>query len=244
MIVVDGLLQAAPVRLAASLLVVDAEAPWGSGRCPPLGDLRAERGRLLKACDGVVTLHRAATGAGASGEVPNPQNPERRLDSALGEVAGAPCHVSGALPEVELASLRAQPSHTSARLPKHEVTFLRELTHVTRAQPVDGQGNCQGLAWLRGQRVHVALAIARPARVLSQLEALGVVPERVWLGPDHGGLDALLRQEKFSDGVVWLTTHKCWSATQTAPHGGPWWLLEERLAVTDTWLDWLRARLV
>ncbi|MBX3184422.1 MAG: tetraacyldisaccharide 4'-kinase [Polyangiaceae bacterium] len=203
-IVVDGLLQAAPERVAASLLVVDAEAPWGSGRCPPLGDSRADRARLLAACDGVVSLRRA--------------------------------------PQAELSEAQ---SHTSVTLSKNEATFTRELSHVTRAHPLGyGHVSCRELPWLLGQRVHVALAIARPERVLSQLEALGVLPERVWLGPDHAGLDALLSREKFSDGVVWLTTHKCWSATRTPPRGGQWWLLEERLGVTEAWLGWLRARLV
>ncbi|HVU01345.1 MAG TPA: tetraacyldisaccharide 4'-kinase [Polyangiaceae bacterium] len=54
-LVVDGLLQAAPRRLAASLLVVSAEAPWGADQCPPAGDLRASRSRLVAASD--VTVH-------------------------------------------------------------------------------------------------------------------------------------------------------------------------------------------
>jgi tetraacyldisaccharide 4'-kinase len=55
-LVVDGLLQASPVRLAASILVLDAAAPWGGGACPPAGDLRAAREALLAAADHVVAL--------------------------------------------------------------------------------------------------------------------------------------------------------------------------------------------
>lgn len=55
-LVVDGLLQASPKRLAASVLVVDERAPWGSGACPPLGDLRASREALLAAADLVVVI--------------------------------------------------------------------------------------------------------------------------------------------------------------------------------------------
>ena len=55
-LIVDGLLQAAPERLAASILVLDAMAPWGGGACPPAGDLRAPREALLAAADHVVTL--------------------------------------------------------------------------------------------------------------------------------------------------------------------------------------------
>ena len=50
-VLVDSLLQTAPERLALSLLVVDGARPWGSGACPPMGDLRARRDRLLRATD-------------------------------------------------------------------------------------------------------------------------------------------------------------------------------------------------
>ena len=50
-VLVDSLLQTAPERLTLSVLVVDGEQPWGSGACPPVGDLRARRDRLLRASD-------------------------------------------------------------------------------------------------------------------------------------------------------------------------------------------------
>lgn len=50
-VLVDSLLQTAPARLALSVLVVDGERPWGAGACPPMGDLRARRDRLLRATD-------------------------------------------------------------------------------------------------------------------------------------------------------------------------------------------------
>jgi tetraacyldisaccharide 4'-kinase len=55
-LIVDGLLQTSPDRLAAAVLVLDALAPWGSGACPPAGDLRAPRLALLAATDFVVAL--------------------------------------------------------------------------------------------------------------------------------------------------------------------------------------------
>lgn len=55
-VVVDGLLQASPARVAASILVLDAAAPWGGGACPPAGDLRAPREALLAAADHVVAI--------------------------------------------------------------------------------------------------------------------------------------------------------------------------------------------
>jgi tetraacyldisaccharide-1-P 4'-kinase len=53
-VIVDGLLQARPRRLSLSLLALDGLAPWGAQRCPPAGDLRALRSRLLSACDAVL----------------------------------------------------------------------------------------------------------------------------------------------------------------------------------------------
>jgi len=50
-VLVDSLLQTAPERLGLSLLVVDGARPWGAGACPPMGDLRARRDRLLRAAD-------------------------------------------------------------------------------------------------------------------------------------------------------------------------------------------------
>lgn len=54
-VIVDGLLQARPQRLGCSLLVLDADAPWGARCCPPAGDLRASRQRCLAAADAVLT---------------------------------------------------------------------------------------------------------------------------------------------------------------------------------------------
>jgi tetraacyldisaccharide-1-P 4'-kinase len=50
-VIVDALLQTAPERLALSLLVLDGDKPWGTGACPPRGDLRARPDRLLRAAD-------------------------------------------------------------------------------------------------------------------------------------------------------------------------------------------------
>jgi tetraacyldisaccharide 4'-kinase len=80
-IVVDGLLQASPRRLDAAVLVLDAEAPWGAGACPPRGDLRAPTATLLAAADRVA----AVLDAGAA---PHASLPERALRLAS-DVAGA-----------------------------------------------------------------------------------------------------------------------------------------------------------
>jgi len=56
LLVIDGVAQLAPRRADWSLLAVDHEAPWGSGACPPRGDLRAPREALLTAADTVVRI--------------------------------------------------------------------------------------------------------------------------------------------------------------------------------------------
>ena len=67
-IVIDGPSQIAPARADLALLAVDASSPWGSGACPPRGNLRAPRAALLAAADAVVrvddALAPAATSAG------------------------------------------------------------------------------------------------------------------------------------------------------------------------------------
>ncbi len=50
-VILDGVLQTTPQRSHLSLLGVREDAPWGSGRVVPAGDLRAPRSRLLAACD-------------------------------------------------------------------------------------------------------------------------------------------------------------------------------------------------
>jgi tetraacyldisaccharide 4'-kinase len=56
LLVVDGLLQARPNRLARSLLLVDSDSAWHAGYCPPAGDLRAPARALLRAADLVVAV--------------------------------------------------------------------------------------------------------------------------------------------------------------------------------------------
>jgi len=56
-LVLDGVLQTAPVRASLALLAVDASEPWGRAiALPPRGDLRAPVSRLLGACDMLVAV--------------------------------------------------------------------------------------------------------------------------------------------------------------------------------------------
>ena len=67
-LLLDGVLQVRPERLDLSILVLDERLPWGAGRCPPAGDLRASRRRLLDAAD-VVLIGPAASGTRPSLEL-------------------------------------------------------------------------------------------------------------------------------------------------------------------------------
>lgn len=55
-LILDGPLQIKPVPAFRSLLAVDSKTPWGSGQCPPRGDLRAAREALLASCDIAVAI--------------------------------------------------------------------------------------------------------------------------------------------------------------------------------------------
>jgi tetraacyldisaccharide 4'-kinase len=148
-LVLDGVLQTAPVRASLSLLAVDAVAPWGSGSVPPCGDLRADVGALLGACDAVVPvgergdLHDLATGA----------------------------------------------------------------HHDSRGVWLEGAL----LSWeaVRGSRLGLASALARPERVLRFLARRGVHPVVVVRAADHGRMSAraLAAHDERLD--LWLATPKC-----------------------------------
>jgi len=73
-LVVDGLLQASPRRLDDAVLVLDGGSPFGSGRCPPLGDLRAPASALVAAADHVVVLGDAAPASAPEGSIVLPSS--------------------------------------------------------------------------------------------------------------------------------------------------------------------------
>ena len=62
-LVLDGPLQLTPKRARLSWLAVDEQAPWGSGDCPPAGDLRAPKAALVASADRVVPVRGASRGA-------------------------------------------------------------------------------------------------------------------------------------------------------------------------------------
>jgi tetraacyldisaccharide 4'-kinase len=181
-VIADALLQARPARVHTALLVVDGARPFGAERCPPAGDLRARRQRLLDATDAVV-------------------------------VVGEP----------------------SASIPPWLPTF--------RARAVLDGARCSGgpgwsVAELRGLRLGLALAIARPERVLASLRAVGIEPVALSLSADHGRPRAV---PAAVDG--WLTTAKCATKLGHTLGGAPVWPLLHRLVPEPGLLSWLRLRL-
>ena len=137
-IVLDGPLGIrGPARSRAlSLLAVDANRPWGSGRLPPAGDLRAPREVLLAQADHVIPV-----------------------DATPARVRWP----AGPLP----------------------------------------------IGSLRGARLGLFTALARPDRLVRALAALGVRPAEIVSIRDHGPLAAA--RSRLSDPAIeaWIATEKC-----------------------------------
>jgi tetraacyldisaccharide-1-P 4'-kinase len=93
------LLQSRPERLALSILVVDAASPWGSGWCPPAGDLRASRERLLAAAD-LVLAHSSASSASSA------SHPGKPIHFWSSRLTGARSATGGHVSLDELRTLR------------------------------------------------------------------------------------------------------------------------------------------
>lgn len=136
-VVVDGLLQAAPRRLAASLLVLDEAAPWGAQACPPAGDLRAPRDALLVAADHLLLLT-------AGGPPPPGLPPGVILVSSQIAGASAPTHPRCSL--AELATLRcglfltvARPERILAALARAGIAPAPIVTLADHASPSSAQ---------------------------------------------------------------------------------------------------------
>jgi tetraacyldisaccharide 4'-kinase len=183
LVIVDGLLQARPRRLAWSLLALDGVLPWGAARCPPAGDLRAPADRLLEACDAVL----------------------RSVDAVL-PLDEAPLQFHG----------------------KTTFSWSSELSGAWTPE-----GRFASLDELRGSRLGLLLAIARPERVAAALAARGVVVRATEFQADHAlptvrpnpGLDA------------WLTTAKCATKIRQRAGATPVWTLDHRARLPPEFVE-------
>jgi len=176
-LVVDGVVQTAPVRAALALLAVDAARPWGAGATPPCGDLRAPRRALSLACDAVVAVGDDNDGAAVETSA-GAAWPRwfARVESAGARVAGE-LHTWGALASVRLGllALLARPDRIVRSLERRGVTlgavvrgrdhgpagarFLEQAARAEVSRRID--------LWLVTPKcgLHVARACAESARL-------------------------------------------------------------------------------
>jgi tetraacyldisaccharide 4'-kinase len=114
-IVLDG-----PLRIddqqggrGLSLLAVDADRPWGSGRLPPAGDLKADRAALLACADLVVPVSAMPTAVRWAGAARAPVATLRGRRVGLFTALGRPDRLVGKLRSVgvELGALVAVADH-------------------------------------------------------------------------------------------------------------------------------------
>ncbi len=92
-LVLDGPVQLTPVRAHLSVLALDARRPWGSGACPPRGDLRAPVRTLTLATDRLARISSGTAAAEGDGE------------DAIWRLHGARCTATNR--QFHLAELRA-----------------------------------------------------------------------------------------------------------------------------------------
>lgn len=162
---VDGLLQTAPTRLFRSILVLDATAPWGSGACPPAGDLRAPVSALVAAADHVAVLD--CTGAPARPASPLPLTGVR-VPSSIG---GAFTARGDRVPLSSLGAMRcgvlltvARPHRVLATLtgagiqPSHVVSLADHALPTSRVMDRAAQVSVD--AWLTTARCATKLPAA------------------------------------------------------------------------------------
>jgi tetraacyldisaccharide 4'-kinase len=218
LVLVDGLLQAAPVRLALSILAVDALAPWGAGQCPPAGDLRAPRQALLAAADVVAAVH-------ADGErAPLAATPDHPGPSS-GEPGCPPA--AGPWDAPSVAELEA----SAGALDRAVRRVGAELTAVCAAS-----GCPVPLHELAGARIGLVLAVARPLRIVASLARRGIHPTETRLYSDHAvpvrseGAGWLLGRRRGSVDL-WLTTPKCASKLGPTHAGARVLVLHHRMVV-------------
>ena len=173
LLVVDALLQSAPRRLSAAVLVLDGLAPWGAGACPPLGDLRAPPGALLQAADGVAVLQPEGTAPSAG--VPEGAIPVRS------RILGAISPTGQALDLRALGGLRlglflavARPDRVVASLARAGIrpeVIVRLADHAIPSEEILAQAGKRPVeAWLTTARCATKLPEAIGGRPVLALD--------------------------------------------------------------------------
>lgn len=190
-VVVDGLLQAAPRRVQASILTLDARDPWGSGACPPAGDLRAPREALIAAADRLAVIVPEGEALDEDlarlGAVPIASRVSEAIDASgervpLASLAGSRVGllVAIARPDRVARSLAGAglPPAVTVALADHAAPSAGDLDRAARA----------GVSvWLTTARCATKLpARIGPAPVLAMAQRLDLGPLSALLGPEAG----------------------------------------------------------
>ncbi len=181
-IVFDGLHQTTPRRLDHALLVLDAERPWGASQSPPSGDARASASRLRSRADEVVLVR---TRRGSAERHADDRDRDRDHDHDR---------------DRDHDHDHDRDHHQRV----HEGRYLLEGARLL------GGAERLSMAELRGKRLGLSTAIARPSRLIGMLLDEGIVPTRVVRSADHAGpaFPPVLEGERPPvDG--WLVTEKC-----------------------------------
>ncbi len=137
---VDALLQTEPVRLALSVLAVDALSPWGAGLCPPSGDLRASKAALLRAADVVAAIISEQDGPSVDASLSTLEHlalaADRPVLPVASELVAARADGGPAMPLSTLAGVRLGLVLAIAR-PERVVAALLALRLRRPAHPAD-----------------------------------------------------------------------------------------------------------
>ena len=202
-LVVDGLLQAAPVPVTDAVLVLDGHEPWGGGACPPIGDLRAPAEALLEAADHVAVLG---------------SRPDLRV---ILEFPPAPRGI------LERIGRSIVPPGGEASWRRRVVGVASGIDGAT-----DAWGGRWELAALARQRAGLLLAVARPRRIERALAAAGIVAVESLVLGDHALFtrEHLTRAAR-APVDVWLTTARCAVKLPDRLGGAPVLALEHRVDV-------------
>lgn len=186
-IIFDGLHQMHPDRADLALLAVDANHPWGAGRCPPAGDLRAGMANLQAAADVIVavgTQTEMPNGAMSGARIENrgvwlPARQDRAHLASFGEGTLLPW-ASLRDARIGLYTGLARPARITTLLAHHGV----RPCVVVRARDHGPPSRGAAAAWTRAN-VDVWLATAKCANQLVGLPylSLRVIDMQVHLDP-------------------------------------------------------------
>jgi tetraacyldisaccharide 4'-kinase len=136
-IVVDGLLQARPTRIARSILLLDDARPSHAHDCPPAGDCRAPLSVLLRAADVAIAVRdeRELDRAGRAGAA----DAVFRLDGAV-RPDGLPvplAHLAGAA--VGVVSAVARPDRILRTLARRGIEPVSTLAFPDHHRPTHAE---------------------------------------------------------------------------------------------------------